>query len=246
MSARLSILGAGGSSPPPGYAGPSLLLDSGGARLLLDCGEGCVERLRSLGYSPCEVDAVYITHSHHDHWAGVTSLAVARVEEGCRDIRIYLHKRVAEELRVMIELLPGSVNPRTDIVEEGFKVEDIRVALVEVSHTRPTYGALVEAGGSSVLYTSDTRLDERLFESLSRLSGVDVLVVEATLPSGREDVARETGHMTVGQALELISKLEPRLAIPVHLTPLSLRQLRAYRLLPRNLIIPVDGVTVTL
>ncbi len=246
MSARLAVLGAGGSSPPPGYAGPALLVDSGDARLLLDCGEGCTERLRGLGYSPCEIDAVYITHSHHDHWAGITSLAVARVEEGCREIRVYAQKSVAEQLSLLGHLLPSSASLRMEAVGEAFSIGSLSVKLLAVSHTRPTYGAVVEAGGASILYTSDTRLDEKLLDAVKPYRGIEVLVTEATLPSGREDIARETGHMTVSQVLDLISLLEPRVSIPVHLTPLSLRQLRAYRVLPRGIVIPVDGVTLTL
>ncbi|AEM38508.1 ribonuclease Z [Pyrolobus fumarii 1A] len=241
------MLGAGGSSPPPGYAGPAILVDSGDARLLLDCGEGCLERLRALGYTPCEIDAVYITHAHVDHWSGLFPLAVGRIEEGCRHLKIYMHGEVAEELKTLLaNLMPSKISVEVKPVTDGFRVESLDARLVPASHSKPTYAIGVYHDGSlKLLYTGDTRLEDNVVDALRRLGKPEVLVVEATLPSGREDAARESGHLTVSQALELGALLDAGLLIPVHLTPLSLRQLRAYRRMPRGVIVPVDGFTIT-
>ncbi len=244
---RVTILGAGGSDPPPGYAGPSILVEDGGVRLLLDCGEGCMERLRRFGYSPCDIDAVYITHRHIDHWAGVFPLSVARTAEGCRRLVVYAHRVVAEELGgVLGSWLPRSVELVLRGVEESFELGELRVRLVEVSHTAPTFAAAVALGGEyKLLYTGDTRLDESVVERLSGLGAPRVLLGEATFPSGREELAAETGHMTVSQVLELRDALGAELLVPVHLTPSSLRQLLAYRRMPRGILVPLDSLALT-
>ncbi len=242
---RVTIIGAGGSDPPPGYNGPSILVDDGGSRLLLDCGEGCVQQLRRLGYQPCDIDAVYVTHAHIDHWSGVFPLMVSRIAEGCRSLTVYAHPEVARSLGAMREMAPSKI--RLEIVEVGggFRAGRMEVRLAPVSHTVPAYAAGVYLGGSlRLVYTGDTALTEELVESLSALGEPQLLAADATLPTGKEDVARETGHMTVTQALELRERLGAKLLIPVHLTPISLRQLLGYRRLPPGVVIPVDGVSI--
>jgi ribonuclease Z len=65
----LSILFAGtaGSVPTVRRGLPALLVRRGGDKLLFDCGEGTQRQLlRSVGLP--DVDAVFLTHFHADHW----------------------------------------------------------------------------------------------------------------------------------------------------------------------------------
>ena len=49
---------------------PAILLRAGGERILFDCGEGTQQQLlRSAGLP--ELDAIFITHFHLDHWLGL-------------------------------------------------------------------------------------------------------------------------------------------------------------------------------
>ena len=243
---RVVIIGSGGSDPPPGYNGPSILVDDGGSRLLLDCGEGCVQQLRRLGYQPCDIDAVYLTHAHIDHWSGLFPLMVSRIAEGCRSLRVYAHREVADSLGVLREAAPSKIRLEIVEVDEGFRVGRMEARLAKASHTVPAYAVGVYLEGSlRIVYTGDTALTGTLLESLSALGEPQLLAAEATLPTGKEDLAGETGHMTVTQALELREKLGAKLLVPVHLTPISLRQLLGYRRLPPGVIVPVDGVSIT-
>jgi ribonuclease Z len=74
-SVDLSIffVGTAGSVPSRGRGLPCLLVRRGGEHLLFDCGEGTQRQLlRSVGL--VEVDAVFITHFHADHWLGLPGL----------------------------------------------------------------------------------------------------------------------------------------------------------------------------
>jgi ribonuclease Z len=71
----LSLLFAGtaGSVPTPRRGLPALLLRAGGDRILFDCGEGTQQQLlRSVGLP--ELDAIFITHYHLDHWLGLVGM----------------------------------------------------------------------------------------------------------------------------------------------------------------------------
>src|SRR5439155_19760526 len=52
---------------------PAVLLMRGGERVLFDCGEGTQRQLvRSVGL--VDVDSVFLTHYHADHWLGLPGM----------------------------------------------------------------------------------------------------------------------------------------------------------------------------
>ncbi len=70
MAMRLQILGSGSS-------GNAALLQTGSARVLIDAGFSCRrlnELLRGAGTRLEEIDAVFLTHEHGDHSAGLEGL----------------------------------------------------------------------------------------------------------------------------------------------------------------------------
>src|SRR5207248_9806351 len=69
----LFFLGTGGAVPSARRGLPAVLLSRGGDRLLFDCGEGTQRQLvRSVGL--IDVDRVFLTHFHADHWLGLPGM----------------------------------------------------------------------------------------------------------------------------------------------------------------------------
>jgi ribonuclease Z len=69
----LVFLGTGGSVPTARRATACLLARVGGERLMFDCGEGSQRQMqRSTGL--VQVDEIYLTHFHADHYLGVPGL----------------------------------------------------------------------------------------------------------------------------------------------------------------------------
>ncbi|QGG94324.1 ribonuclease Z [Actinomarinicola tropica] len=67
MSIEVTLLGTGSPLPSPDRAGPSTLVRTGDATLLVDCGRGVVMRLAGAGVLPIGLSAVLLTHLHSDH-----------------------------------------------------------------------------------------------------------------------------------------------------------------------------------
>jgi len=68
---RFASLGSGSS-------GNALLVESGGTRVLVDCGFGVdalAERLARAGCEPSQLNAILVTHEHGDHAGGVPGLS---------------------------------------------------------------------------------------------------------------------------------------------------------------------------
>lgn len=73
MELSVFFAGTGGSVPTARRNLPGLLIQAGGERLLVDCGEGIQRQLvRSVGLP--ELDAVFVTHFHADHWLGLPGM----------------------------------------------------------------------------------------------------------------------------------------------------------------------------
>src|SRR5919202_6416798 len=73
MDLSIFFAGTAGSVPTARRGLPATLLRAGGDRLLFDCGEGTQQQLlRSVGLP--ELDAVFITHFHLDHWLGLVGM----------------------------------------------------------------------------------------------------------------------------------------------------------------------------
>lgn len=70
---ELFFAGTGASVPAARRGLPALLARLDGDRLLFDCGEGTQRQLlRSVGLA--DVDAVFLTHHHADHWLGLPGM----------------------------------------------------------------------------------------------------------------------------------------------------------------------------
>jgi ribonuclease Z len=73
MDLDVFFAGTAGSVPTARRGLPALLVRRGGDRLLFDCGEGTQRQLvRSTGLP--EIDDVFITHYHVDHWLGLPGM----------------------------------------------------------------------------------------------------------------------------------------------------------------------------
>ena len=69
----LVFLGTGGSVPTARRSTACLLARVGGVRLLFDCGEGSQRQMqRSTGL--VQVDDLFVTHLHADHYLGIPCL----------------------------------------------------------------------------------------------------------------------------------------------------------------------------
>jgi ribonuclease Z len=73
MDLSVAFLGTSGAVPSARRSTARLLVARGGERLLFDCGEGTQRQMqRSLGL--VQVDEIYLTHFHADHFLGLPGL----------------------------------------------------------------------------------------------------------------------------------------------------------------------------
>jgi len=143
MDLSVFFAGTGGSIPTAARGLPSLLIRRGGDRLLFDCGEGTQRQLvRSVGL--VDVDEVFLTHFHADHWLGLPGLLktfdlrgrdrplTVHGPPGVRELLIAAMRlvgRVHYDLR-LVELVPGET-----LARDGYTI-----APVPVDHRIQAFG----------------------------------------------------------------------------------------------------------
>jgi ribonuclease Z len=73
MDLDVLFIGTAGSAPTARRSLPATIVRRGGDRLLFDCGEGTQRQLlKSIGL--VELEDVFITHFHADHWLGLPGM----------------------------------------------------------------------------------------------------------------------------------------------------------------------------
>jgi ribonuclease Z len=143
MDLSIFFAGTGGSAPTARRGLPALLVRRGGERILFDCGEGTQRQLvSSIGLA--DLDEIYLTHFHSDHWLGLPGMLktfdlrgrehplTVQGPPGTRELMglvLRMGGRVGYELRIN-ELEPGQ-----ELERDGY-----RIAAVPVPHRGQAFG----------------------------------------------------------------------------------------------------------
>jgi ribonuclease Z len=164
MDLSVFFAGTGGSVPSPRRGLPAILVRRGGTRILFDCGEGTQRQLMgSVGLT--DLDCVFITHFHADHWLGLPGMLKSfGLRERDQPLTVYGPRglgQMMDETRFIYGRLPYQLNVAELDAGETVGFEGFEVAAIPVSHrSNNAYGyALVEDSRPGHL---DPELAERL------------------------------------------------------------------------------------
>jgi ribonuclease Z len=149
MDLSVAFLGTGGAVPSARRSTASVLVTRGGERLLFDCGEGTQRQMqRSLGL--VQVDAIYFTHFHADHFLGLPGLLKTYdLTERERPLTIYGPRGLRDLIQSLGRVI-GRVGYKLDLVElepgDAIPGDGAEVRAFPVEHSVRAHGyALVEA-----------------------------------------------------------------------------------------------------
>jgi ribonuclease Z len=139
MDLSIFFAGTGGSVPSARRGLPAVLVQRGGDRLLFDCGEGTQRQLlRSVGLA--ELDFVFITHFHADHWLGLPGMLKSfALRDRATPLTVYGPRGLGELMSAM-RIVYGKLPYELDIVEldpaEVLTRDGYAIAAVPVRHSR--------------------------------------------------------------------------------------------------------------
>jgi ribonuclease Z len=241
---KITVLGTGSPRPLMTRFGPSVLIEAGGQKLLIDCGRGAPQRLWQLDIPLRDVSTVFLTHLHSDHMMGVADLWLTgwlatpfgrRTEPiriygpaGTREAMSNLEKAFQVDIRSRLEdekLPPRGISLVASDVAEGtvYEHNGMKITAFDVDHgeaIRPALGYRIDYAGRSAVISGDTRFSENLIKFAK---GADVVVHEVAAASDellRTDEASGrilSNHTTPQQAGILFDRVKPRLAVYTHI-----------------------------
>ncbi len=137
MDLSLFFAGTAGSVPTQRRGLPAILLRAGGDRILFDCGEGTQRQLlQSVGLP--ELDAIFLTHFHLDHWLGLIGVVKTFDLRGReRPLTIYGPAGLHQTIRTVKPLIGRTAYP-IDYVEldghDEVRFGDYAIASFPVKH----------------------------------------------------------------------------------------------------------------
>src|SRR3954454_3026891 len=148
MDLDILFIGTAGSAPSARRALPATLVRRGGDRILFDCGEGTQRQLlRSIGL--IELEEVFLTHFHVDHWLGLPGMLKTFSLRGReRPLTIYGPPGLKALFKAMAVVVGKNTYPLT-LVEleagEELRRDGYLIAPFAVEHRVTAFGyAIVE------------------------------------------------------------------------------------------------------
>jgi len=244
---QIILLGTGNPRPEIDRFGPSILVEAGEHRVLIDCGRGAAQRLFQRDTPLGSVESVLFTHLHSDHVTGFPDFWLTGWIFGrTRPLNVWGPAGTREMIRNLERAYSFDVHMRRDVDErlpaagarivahdtgEGLLLntpDGLRITAFLVDHgpVKPALGYRIEYGGYVAVFSGDTRPSDNL---VKYAKGSDVLVHEVIAPEVERRRARMTDpkaveqviahHTTAEDAGKLLARIRPRLAVFSHIVP---------------------------
>ena len=223
---KLTVLGSGTSIPHPKRSSSGYWLETGGGTLLLDCSAAVPLRMAQEKLDWPNLDAIWISHFHLDHCAGLSPFLagtkhVEQMKTRTKPLRIF----GPTGIKKLMTGFNDANNYR--LLEQAFPVEIIEIEELEkfdilpgveavamsTPHTGESHAIHIrDIDGKTLVYSADTGFSEAV-GSIANM--VDLFILECTFL--RDKPVKK--HLELAEAIFLIRKAHPKQAILTHFYP---------------------------
>ncbi|RNC29705.1 MAG: Ribonuclease BN [Candidatus Dichloromethanomonas elyunquensis] len=199
MNMKVTVLGRWGAYPAAGEATAGYLLETDRHKILVDCGSGVLSNLFKRIQQE-DLDALFLSHYHHDHSADLGCLQYAG------KIAMGFKRRLAP-----LPIYGNSHSPRYNElsyrdytvgkeIQSGITIDlkGMKVSFFQTVHEEVNLAMRFEYGGKVFVYTGDLGPATQIAHFCS---AADLLLCEASLFEHEEGLF--PGHMTSKQAAAL-------------------------------------------
>ena len=216
----------------------SILINWNNLNILIDCGPDF--RQQMLANNIEKLDAIFYTHEHNDHTAGLDDIRPFFFRQG--DIPVYAHSRVLSALRKRFDYIFASENKypgapgviEHEIENKAFNYNGLTVTPVEFMHNRlQVFGFRIE----DFAYLTDIKSIED--KEAEKLGDLEVLVVSALR------LEPHHSHFNLEEALEFIKKVKPKKAYLTHISHMLGFHEEVEKTLPENVFLAYDNLKIT-
>ena len=215
------------------------MLEVTGYTFVIDCGPDF--RIQMLRENVNNLDAVIFTHEHRDHIAGLDDIRAFNYVLN-KKIDIYGSRQVMEAIQTEFPYIFSESRyfgaPQLtihNIDETPFSVFGVEFIPIKVLHEKlPVTGFRI---GDFTYITDASHISPK---ELEKIKGSKVIVLNALRNS------KHTSHFSVGEAVEILTKLRPEAAYLTHLSHFVGLHNEVNSKLPGFVQLAYDGLTLTI
>ncbi|WP_300436061.1 MBL fold metallo-hydrolase [Christiangramia sp.] len=216
----------------------SVLISWKDLNILIDCGPDF--RQQMLANKVKKLDAIFYTHEHNDHTAGLDDIRPFFFRQG--DIPVFAHARVLNALRKRFDYIfttenkyPGAPGVTENIIEnKPFNFHGLTVTPIEFMHNRlQVFGFRME----DFAYLTDLKTIEQ--QEVEKLKDLKVLVISALR------IEPHHSHFNLKEALEFIKEVQPEKAYLTHISHMLGFHEEVEKKLPTNVHLAYDNLKIT-
>lgn len=226
---QLVVLGSGTSVFHPQRASAAFWLETEHGSILLDCSADAPHRMAEENLDWPNLDAIWISHLHLDHCAGLAPFLFGikwapQAQQRRRPLNIFACKGVGRLVSAIDEAHNYKLLEQTFPVvirefeaadnEPTFDILDNVTAQVLSTPHRPESLAIriTDTDGTRVVYSSDTGFSAKVGEFAR---GADLLILECSF---YQEKPVQT-HLKLGDAMQIAEIAEPKRVLLTHLYP---------------------------
>ncbi len=214
----------------------SVWIETDGLNIVIDAGPDF--RQQMLRASVPDIDAIFITHEHKDHIAGLDDVRAYNFKHK-KPIDIYATPQVQEALKREFAYVfsdnkyPGLPQMNLITLDSDFELKNLPITVIDYLHyLLPVKGFRI----NNMAYLTDIKSIEK--KEKNKLENLDILILSA-LRKGEH-----LSHLSLDEALELIEELNPKKAYLTHLSHLMGLHEEVSKELPPNVFIAYDGLVL--
>ena len=223
---KLVVLGSGTSVPHPKRSSSGFWLETLAGTVLLDCSAAVPLRMAQERLDWPGLDAIWISHFHLDHCAGLAPfLAGIKHAEVMKKREKPLRIFGPKGIKMLVTRFDAANTYR--LLEQPFPVEIVEVEELEkfeilpgvegvaskTPHTGESHAIhLRDTDGKTLVYSSDTGFSEVIAAFANR---VDLFILECTFI--RDKPVKK--HLELAEAIFLIRKAAPKRSMLTHFYP---------------------------
>ncbi|PAV29273.1 hypothetical protein CIL05_12825 [Virgibacillus profundi] len=210
---KITVIGFWGGYPAPNGATSAYLVEKDDFSLLIDVGSGALSKLQNYK-SVSELDAVILSHYHHDHVADIGVLQYARLVQFYVDgkdkvLPIYGHREDQSGFKSLThQFTKGIAYDPT----KSLKIGPFSITFLKTKHPVPCYGMRITDGENVMVYTADTSYQE---EWIDFAKHADLLISDCNFYA--EQNGSGAGHMTSTEGATIAERANVKELILSHL-----------------------------
>jgi len=188
---KLTVVGYWGGFPGKSEATSGYLLEKDGFYLLIDCGSAVVSQLQQY-IDLAQLNAVILSHYHHDHVADIGPLQYGRLISGILNqtnelLPIYGHN---QDPKFQTLTYKNVTVGQTYDPNQPLTIGPFSISFLKTNHPVECYAMRITDGNHSVVYTADSSFKEQF---IPFSMNTDLLLCECNLYANQD--GKSVGHM---------------------------------------------------